>query len=333
MAQPIRTKLRQAVQTVNASSFETVALTVFRYQAKHNPLYARFLSLLGRPPARVQRLADIPFLPISFFKTHLVQTGHWTPATVFTSSGTTGQIPSQHRVPDLNWYHQNTLRGFQSAYGDPADWLVLALLPSYLERSGSSLVSMADFFIRRSRHTQSGFFLHDLEALQQTLHQRPVGVPTLLLGVSFALLDLAETYPQLLGESVVVMETGGMKGKRPEITREALHAVLKEALGVSFIHSEYGMTELLSQAYAYQEAGRFVPAPTLRAFTMETNDPFCRTRAGRVGVLNLIDLANVDTCSFIATEDIGKVQADGTFEVLGRLDTAELRGCNLLVEG
>lgn len=310
-------------------------MSVFRYQAAHNPLYARFLELLGRLPARITRPDDIPFLPIGLFKTHLVQSGRWKPQEVFTSSGTTGQQPSRHAVRERRFYLENARRGFAHFYGDPSEWCTLALLPAYLERPGSSLVAMVDDFIRRSRYAESGFFLRSDEALLQAIaicQERRH--PTLLLGVSFALLDFAERHPMPL-PGVVVMETGGMKGRRQELTREALHALLCQAFGLEGVHSEYGMTELFSQAYSQPHPGqpaRFWPAPTLRAAAVEVYDPLTRTAPGRTGVLCFMDLANLDTCSFIATEDVGRVYADGSFEVLGRLDAAEWRGCNLMVE-
>lgn len=304
--------------------------TLFEYQSRHNPLYARYLQLLGRT------CADGPFapylsLPIRFFKTHTIQTGVWKAMDVFTSSATTGQTPSRHMVRDLDWYLENTRKGFVSHYGDPSQWRVLALLPSYLERGGSSLVAMADYFIRLGNYPESGFFLDDFDLLAQKLrHCQAQGYPTLLLGVSFALLDFAEKHPMDL-HSVTIMETGGMKGRRRELTRSELHDTLRNAFQVENIHSEYGMTELFSQAYSTGN-GRFFPAPTLRVWAAEANDPFCPVAPGKTGVLQCVDLANVDTCAFLATEDLGKVYPDGSFEVLGRLDTAELRGCNLMVE-
>jgi len=327
-----RVELLPLLADVNADSFDMAAKAVLSYQATHNPLYKRYLSLLGRDPASMTKLSDIPCLPIRFFKTHRVMSGDWTPQTAFSSSATTGQTPSTHFVRDLDFYLGNTVRGFAPLYGDPAEWCILALLPSYLERSGSSLVAMADHFIKRSRHPESGFFLHDLEKLRDTLlYCRERGYKTLLLGVSFGLLDFAERFPMDLS-GVIVMETGGMKGRRRELTRAELHETLQQAFRIPAIHSEYGMTEVLSQAYAPTGA-RFTPAPTMRVFTTEITDPFCLTAPGRAGVLNIIDLANVDTCSFIATEDLGKVYPDGMFEVLGRLDAADIRGCNLMVEG
>ena len=332
-----RVELLSKLAELTPETFEATALSVFRYQAAYNPLYARFLDLLGRDASGIGQLSEIPFLPITLFKRYAVQTGDWAPQQVFTSSGTTGQATSRHLVRDPQMYLDNTLRGFTPFYGDPADWCVLALLPSYLERSGSSLVAMADFFIRRSRYPQSGFFLNDWSKLRDTLQGcRAAGIPTLLLGVSFGLLDFAEAHPMDL-HGVTIMETGGMKGRRRELTRAELHRTLGAAFGVPGIHSEYGMTELFSQAYSQPafsigENVLFEPAPTLRMIATEINDPFCPVATGRTGVLNAIDLANLDTCSFIATEDLGKVHASGRFEVLGRLDAAEMRGCNLLLE-
>ncbi len=365
MQTPGRAELLPLLADLSGERFDEAARAVFHYQAVHNPLYRRFLSLLhytpdsfadlqlphpGQPAAgsrqsqvvgRRSQVADrrsqvvgrrsLPFLPIRFFKTHEVKTGSWTPETAFTSSATTGQTPSRHLVRDLDFYLENARRGFSARYGDPADWCVLALLPSYLERGGSSLVAMADFFIRLSRYPESGFFLHELDRLRDTLSlSQDQGRKTLLLGVSFALLDFAEQYPVDL-RAVTVMETGGMKGRRREVTRAELHDTLSQAFQVDRIHSEYGMTELLSQAYA-SGGSLFTPAPTMRVLATEIYDPFCFVDPGRTGVLNIIDLANLDTCAFIQTEDIGKVYPDGRFEVLGRLDAAEMRGCNLMVE-
>ncbi len=326
-----RAELLPLLAKLDNAGFAELAMRVFRYQARYNPLYARWLGLLGCDPRQVNAPGAIPCLPISFFKTHAVQTGHWSATTTFTSSATTGQTPAQHLVRDPAFYLTNARRGFAQFYGDPADWCVLALLPAYLERSGSSLVAMADDFIRRSRHAESGFFLHDHRALGAAIEQcQAKKLPTLLLGVSFALLDFAEAQPMNL-QGVTVMETGGMKGRRRELTRTELHTVLGGAFQLEVIHSEYGMTELFSQAYA-PGGTLFHPAPTMQVLATEINDPFCTVAPGRTGVLNIIDLANLDSCTFIITEDIGKVYADGRFEVLGRLDVAEMRGCNLMVE-
>lgn len=309
--------------------FEALALKIFRYQARNNSLYRRFLELLRRDPEMISSIAEIPFLPISFFKSHAIKTGDWQETTAFTSSGTTGQITSRHLVRDQDFYVENTVEGFRPFYGDPADWVIFALLPSYLERSGSSLVVMADHFIQMSQHPESGFFLDNMKELATLLQHRTKSNPVLLLGVSFALLDLAEQFPMDL-TGVTIMETGGMKGRRKEITRSELHQTLQNAFEVPAIHSEYGMTELFSQAYN-KGGNLFTPAHTMKVLTTEINDPFCPTLPGRTGSLNIIDLANLDTCSFIATEDIGRVYNDGCFEVLGRLDVAEMRGCNLMV--
>ena len=336
MQTPQRADLLPMLANLNEANFDAVAQAVFAYQSNRNLVYSKYLGLLGRTfpksgASAPNTIAQVPFLPISFFKTHLIQTGTWAAELEFTSSGTTGQTPSRHQVRDLNFYLENTRRGFAPIYGDPREWAVLALLPSYLERGGSSLVAMANFFIENSRHLESGFFLHDFERLQATLDIcKSKGCKTLLLGVSFALLDFAEQCPMDL-QGVTIMETGGMKGQRRELTRTELHSALCAALNVDTIHSEYGMTELFSQAYA-QGGTEFRPAQTMRVFATELNDPFCPVRPGRAGVLNIIDLGNLDTCSFIQTEDLGRVFADGRFDVLGRADTAEMRGCNLMVE-
>ena len=329
MKTPGRAELLLRIADLDDGSFEEAALAVFCYQSRYNPLYARYLELLGRPEPR--DLAGIPFLPIRFFKTHDVKSGNWEPQTTFTSSSTSGQTPSRHLVRDPDFYLENTRRAFTRQWGDPSEWCILALLPSYLERGGSSLVAMADHFIRLSKYTESGFFLNDLDRLGNILTRcREEGRKTLLLGVSFALLDLAERYPMDLS-GITVMETGGMKGRRRELTRQELHDTLRSTFGVPAIYSEYGMTELFSQAYTSGGA-LFGPAPTMRVLCTEINDPFCTVAPGRSGVLNVVDLANIDTCSFIQTEDVGRVFPEHRFEVLGRLDVAEMRGCNLMVE-
>lgn len=305
--------------------FEESTRAVLAYQTAQNPLLAQYLELLGHKSNRP------PFLPISFFKSQKVQSGNWNAETIFTSSGTTGQRSSQHLVRSLDLYLENARRGFEHFFGDPGEWAILALLPSYLERGGSSLVAMVDHFIRLSQHPASGFFLNDFDKLAYALRTcQSKSNKTLLLGVSFALLDFAEQHPMNL-HGVTVMETGGMKGRRREMTRSALHETLRAAFGVDRICSEYGMTELFSQAYALG-GERFMPAPTMRVQTTELNDPFCLLPPGKTGLLNIVDLANLDTCSFVRTEDLGRVYADGSFEVIGRADDAELRGCNLMVE-
>lgn len=331
MTQKERASLLHRIEHISSTGFEMLALDVFQYQAAYNPLYARFLDLLGKKPSAIGSIREIPFLPISFFKSYEIKTGSWTPEAEFTSSTTTGQIPSRHLVRELGMYLEHTRKGFAAHFTNPADYCILALLPSYLERSGSSLVAMAQDWIARSKHPESGFFLHDYASLRARILQcQKKRIPTLLLGVSYALLDFAEAYPMDL-EGVLVMETGGMKGKRKELTRNELHEVLCRAFQLRQIYSEYGMTELFSQAYL-KSGNFFAPAPTMRARTSEVNDPFSRAAMGKTGVLEFVDLANLDTISFISTEDLGKVYENGMFEVIGRLDAAEHRGCNLMVQ-
>ena len=328
--QAIRENLAQQLDRLIPSGFEALALDVFRYQAEYNPIYREYIALLGIDPTTLERVAQIPFLPIQLFKSLRIQTGAWTPARQFFSSGTTGETTSRHLLRDDRWYQTNSERCFSAFYGPVDSYCFLALLPAYLEREGSSLVYMADHFIKRSPFPQSGFFLYDWNNLTRVLAEcQAQKIPTVLLGVSFALLDLAEKHPFSIPD-LLIMETGGMKGRRRELTREELHAQLREAFGVAAIHSEYGMTELFSQAYS-KGAGKYYPGPTMRACIREITDPLAPQQPGRLGVLNFIDLANLDTCSFIATDDLGKVYPDGSFEVLGRLDNSDIRGCNLLV--
>jgi len=323
-------ELAKKAQSVTEATFEALALEIFYYQAKHNPLYAQYLQILGKDPASITNINAIPFLPIQFFKNYFVQTGNWSPAVIFTSSGTTGQTPSQHLVHDLDFYLQNTRRGFEYFYGDLSKYCVLALLPAYLERSGSSLVAMADYFIKESRYSQSGFFLYDYENLVQILeHCKKNHVPTLLLGVSFALYDFAEQYEIDLSD-IIIMETGGFKGRKKEMVREELHHYLCQRFNVKSIHSEYGMTELLSQAYA-KEAGNFYTPPSMRIFTQQITDPLSAERINKTGMIAIMDLMNCWSVSFLLTEDIGRVLPDGGFNVIGRSDVSEVRGCSLLL--
>ncbi len=325
-----RAALLKAVANVDPKSFETLALRLFRYQARYNPVYAHFLTLLSCKARQIRALTQIPFLPVSLFKQYTIKTGHWPDQVVFKSSGTTGQQSSSHHIRSADWYSQNSRRAFEKLYGPVENYCFLALLPSYLERSDASLVFMAKQFIDRSKYAESGFFLHHRQRLLEKLHScKRLRIPTILLGVSFALLELAETNPVDLA-GIIVMETGGMKGRREEMTRGDLHSQLKAAFNLEHVHSEYGMTELLSQAYA-SRAGRFVAAPAMKVIARDISDPFAEAAKGRIGTLNVIDLANLDSCAFIATDDLGRVQADGSFEVLGRLDHSELRGCNLMV--
>ena len=325
-----REQLLQDILRVDSTNFEPLALAIFRYQATYNPLYQSYIKLLGKTINQVQKVQDIPFLPIQFFKSHFIQSQNWTAQRIFTSSGTSKQKTSRHAVRDLSLYQQISQGIFEAHYGDLTNFCIVALLPSYLERQGSSLVYMVEQFIRQSRHPQSGFFLHNINELLSTLKNcRTQQIPTLLIGVSFALLDLAEQHPMDLSHCII-METGGMKGRRKEIIRSALHQHLKDAFQVSAIHSEYGMTELLSQAYS-KGHGRFLPSPTLRILTREVSDPLQLQAPNRTGGINIIDLANIDTCSFIATDDLGKVYADHSFEIMGRFDASDVRGCNLMI--
>lgn len=313
--------------------FLSTALALFRFQAQHNLIYKNYLQNLHVNPEEVQALEQIPFLPIEFFKEQEVVTGTFSPETVFYSSGTTLQARSRHLVSSLELYHRVSERIFESFYGPLQDYVVLALLPSYLEQGGSSLVAMVDHFIKRSGQEEEGFYLRNHAQLLQALRQaRARGKKVLLMGVSYALLDLAE---ELKGQEdfagVTVMETGGMKGRRREMIREELHAQLTKGFNVPSIHSEYGMTELLSQGYSKGE-GIFWPGYTMRILLRDLNDPFDMSNSTRSsGGINVVDLANVDSCAFIETKDIGRLHPDGSFEVLGRFDNSDIRGCNLLL--
>ena len=314
----------------NSDEFEAMALDVFQFQFRHNPVYQAFCTYLGKSEKTVHQLRDIPFLPIEFFKSHRVITGQKPPEIIFESSGTTQTQTSKHVVTDLSLYEESFSRGFSLFYGPIEDYCILALLPAYLERKGSSLVYMVNDLISKSQHPSSGFYLHNLEELHHKLMDlQKSGTKTLLIGVSFALLDLAEQFPMKL-EDTIIMETGGMKGRRKELIREELHGILKSALGVSAIHSEYGMTELLSQAYS-KGHGIFQTPPWMKILTRDTEDPLSFQPRGKTGGINVIDLANLYSCSFIATQDLGKTYADGSFEVLGRFDSSDIRGCNLMV--
>ncbi|SRR5690606_14089071 len=317
--------------SIRPDAFEAHALDLFRYQATHNPIYAQYVSLLGVDIATVTQLCHIPFLPIDFFKSHKVTTHEWEPATVFESSGTTGQIRSRHYVKDVDFYLRVTEHIFNSFYGKLEDFHVMALLPSYLERENSSLVAMADYFIRKSQSPFSGFYLYDHNGLvEQLKHAINKGGRVILLGVSFALLDLAERFNVDLAD-VIVMETGGMKGRREELTRGELHTILKRRFNVVAIHSEYGMTELLSQAYSKAD-GHFETPPWMKILIRDINDPFeiYGEGAKNSGGVNIIDLANVQSCAFIETQDIGRRLNGDSFEILGRFDNADVRGCNLM---
>jgi len=312
-------------------TFWGMARKVFSFQASHVPVYRNYLDHLGIDPESVTTLEELPFLPVEFFKTHKIIPAGKKAEVIFESSGTTLQSPSLHHVADVSLYMKSLSNGFRYSCGAPEDLCILALLPSYLERSGSSLVYMMDHLIGRSLHPESGFYMDKLEELKSILKKRKKDLhPTLLIGLSFALLDLAEGYPQKLADHISLMETGGMKGRRKEMTRGELHGLLKKAFGLKVIHSEYGMTELLSQAYS-RGKGRFHPPPWMKILVREPNDPLTLLSQGQTGGLNIIDLANLYSCSFIATGDLGKSHEDGSFEVLGRYDHSDIRGCNLMV--
>ena len=309
--------------------FEDVALTIFKYQFEHNSVYRSFCDLLYKHPSDIRTLNEIPFLPIEFFKTHEVISGSDAPQTVFKSSGTTGLKTSNHYVTDLAIYEQSFKTNFQLQYGAIEDYAILALLPSYLERSGSSLVYMVDTLIKQSLHAESGFYLNDYFALSKKLKSlNQKGQKTLLIGVSFALLDLLEHHQFDLSHTII-METGGMKGRRKELIRAALHELLASGFGVPLIHSEYGMTELLSQAYSSGK-GVFSCPPWMKVCIRDPEDPLTILPNAKNGGINIIDLANINSCSFIATQDIGSQINSRQFTVLGRFDNADIRGCNLL---
>ncbi|HEV3411044.1 MAG TPA: acyl transferase [Puia sp.] len=320
-----------SVFTISAADFATRALDIFRFQYAFNPLYRDFTDSLGVKPGTVARVEDIPYLPVGLYKTHEVRTGEFLPEAVFESSGTTGVVTSRHLVRDVGLYRSSFTAGFELFYGPVTDWCIIGLLPAYLERAHSSLVFMVNELIGASGHPDSGFYLYDHAALSGVLERlEAVGQKTLLLGVTFALLDFAERYPLSL-EHTVVMETGGMKGRRREITREELHAVLRERLGVRVVHAEYGMTELLSQGYSSGE-GLFRCPGWMRVLVRSEDDPLDVRTFGE-GLINVIDLANIWSCAFVATEDVGVLRADGGFAVAGRVDHSDIRGCSLLVVG
>lgn len=327
-------QLHQTFAKIRAShgGFDaSFALQLFHFQAENNPVYKAYLKALKREAQQIQQLEEIPYLPISVFKSHVVKSWGFEANAIFSSSGTTGMERSQHFLHQIALYEQVCVELFEAAYGPTSDWVILALLPAYLEREGSSLIHMVDQLIKKSGHVESGFFLYDTIRLQQHYAMaKTAGKKVLLLGVSFALLDLAEMKTLQLAQEDVVMETGGMKGRRKELIREELHALLAEGLSTDQIHSEYGMTEMLSQAYS-KGAGIYKTAPWMKIMIRDTNDPFRYLEDGRTGGINIIDLANIDSCAFIQTQDLGRKSLADTFEILGRFDNSDLRGCNLLV--
>ncbi len=321
----------------NASpfNFDALAVELFHFQYEENEVYHQYIDTINTDITKIRRATDIPFLPIQFFKTHKITSTVFEPEVIFESSGTTGSINSRHYIRSLQLYRDNFSTIFELFYGNHKNICILGLLPSYLERKNASLVYMVDELIRKSPNKLSGFYLKDLEKLHQTLlHNEIIGQKTLLIGVTFALLDFAEQFPMKL-KNTFVMETGGMKGRRQEMIRSEVQDILKKQLGVKNVHSEYGMTELLSQAYAKKD-GKFKCPPWMKAFVRKNDDPklvYEKPLANKLpvsGVLNIIDLANLYSCGFIATEDIGILHPDGCFEVQGRVDNSDIRGCSLM---
>ncbi len=312
------------------ADFKKVTFEVFAHQFKNNRVYRSFCDLLYIHPSDVKTIEEIPFLPIEFFKKRKVLSSLEEIEEVFSSSGTTGATTSKHFVTNINYYKESYLKGFQHFYGDVNEYTILALLPNYLERKGSSLIFMVDDLIRKSNNLDSGFYLNNLDELAKKLIElNESNKKVLLIGVSFALLDLVEKY-QFNLSNAIVMETGGMKGRRKELIRNELHSILQEGFGVNKIHSEYGMTELLSQAYS-KGNGVFETPPWLKILIRDTEDALTILPKNKNGGINIIDLANYNSCSFIATQDLGKVFENNTFEVIGRFDNSDIRGCNLMV--
>lgn len=310
--------------------FEKTTLKVFRHQYDNNTVYRDFCGFLGRDKQSVKAIRDIPFLPIQFFKSHEILSSAEPIQETFTSSGTTGTATSRHFITDLSWYKQSFRQAFSQFYGNIEDYAILALLPSYLERKGSSLIYMAEDLIQGSNNPDSGFYLHNYDELIQKLTAlNNAGQNVLLIGVTYALLDLVEEQSFNLSNTII-METGGMKGRRKEMIREELHELLCKGFGVNAIHSEYGMTELLSQAYSLGD-GIFECPPWMDVIIRDPEDALSYIDYGKTGGINVIDLANINSCSFIATQDLGKKYPDQTFEVLGRFDNSDIRGCNLMV--
>ncbi|WP_456376477.1 LuxE/PaaK family acyltransferase [Lutibacter sp.] len=314
----------------NSNDFERITLEVFQFQAENCAVYKEFLNYLHVTNEEVKSIDQIPFLPIQFFKSHTIIASKEDVKTIFLSSGTTGNTQSKHFVTDIAIYEESFMKGFEKFYGTIENYTVLALLPSYLERTGSSLIYMVNNFIKNSKKPKSGFYLNNFDDLYKNLVELDKkNEKVLLIGVSFALLDLVERFRFKL-KNTIIIETGGMKGRRKELIREELHRVLCDGFGVEKIHSEYGMTELLSQAYS-KGNGIFECPPWMKILIRDTEDALTILPEGKSGGINVIDLANINSCSFIATQDLGKIHANGTFEVLGRFDDSDIRGCNLMV--
>jgi phenylacetate-coenzyme A ligase PaaK-like adenylate-forming protein len=320
---------KEIFNIATSEDFERLALEVFRFQYENVSVYRQFCNHLKTNVSEVKNIENIPFLPIQFFKNHKIVANNLEEETIFTSSGTTGSITSKHYISNLKIYEKSFLKAFEMQYGNPANFTILALLPSYLEREGSSLIYMVEKLIEKSNNPNSGFYLYEMDALIEKLEfLEKSGKKSILIGVSYALLDLIEKR-QFQLKNTIVMETGGMKGRRKEMIKEELHGILKKGFGVEKIHSEYGMTELLSQAYSKGD-GIFTCPPWMKILTRDPEDALSYT-FGKTGGINVIDLANLNSCAFIATQDLGKTNIDGSFEVLGRFDASDVRGCNLMV--
>lgn len=314
--------------TSSSKNFNSIAAEVFAFQLKNNFVYNQWCNHFKKDLTDVFGLSSIPFLPISFFKTHKIVSSNTKEQQIFESSGTTNTINSKHFVTDINIYKASFTKAFEAAYGSIKDWCIIGLLPSYLERNNSSLVFMVDELIKQSSIEESGFYLYDFKLLQHTLQElESKKQKTILIGVTFALLDFAEQFPMNLQHTIII-ETGGMKGRKKEMTKDEIRYTLKTAFGVNEVHSEYGMTELLSQAYSTQNQIHICP-PWMKVFVRDEEDPLKIKSAGQ-GVINVIDLANINSCSFIATDDVGEVFEDGSFKIFGRLDNSDLRGCSLM---
>ncbi len=318
----------------NISSFTEAALETFNFQYQHNSLYRKYSDQVLTDKRQIKSIFNIPFLPVRFFKSHRVVTTEFQEQRIFESSGTTQTGNSRHFIKDTGLYQKSFTLGFEKFYGKPSDYCILALLPSYLERGNSSLVMMADELIKLSGHPDSGFYLDQFENMhRKILDLEQKAQPVILLGVTFALLDFAEQYPMKL-KHTIVMETGGMKGRKKELTRQAVHDFLKQAWGIDSVHAEYGMTELLSQAYS-KGGGIFYSPPWMKIILRAEDDPLSMTdedqKPIKKGIINIIDLANRWSCAFIATDDMGILHDDGGFEIIGRVDNSDIRGCSLMV--
>lgn len=333
-------KRKEIFKISNSIEFEKAAIEVFHFQFTHNFVYNQYVNLLQINPEKVSSIEHIPFLPIELYKTQKIivknieaesLVANARQPIVFKSSGTTSSQRSNHFVSDISLYQESFTKGFEYFYGNPKDYCFLALLPSYQEAGNSSLIYMVDSFISQSKSRFSGYYLHDdiklVDAIDALRNEK---VKTIFIGVSYALLDFAETHKIKLPKNILVMETGGMKGRKSEMTREELHLTLCKAFGVNKIHSEYGMTELLSQAYS-KGNGKFTCPPWMKVLLRDVNDPLTIQNNNKTGAINIIDLANIYSCSFIATQDLGRKLRNNIFEVLGRFDESDIRGCNLLI--